>query len=207
MTELALSAITDSGAQQRVELSLDTVNDYAEDMLRGVKFPPVVVFFDGTTYHLGDGFHRVAAAKKAGLEVIDVDVRQGTARDALFYGIGANAAHGLRRSAADRRRAIESLLRDPEWGRLPDRRLAEIANVDHKTIGKYRKELTGGEIPQAKSKKAGCGTRIPHGEIPQTSGKGNTSDSTLDAVLKTLSDSALVAECNRRGFTVGRRDA
>ena len=39
----------------------------------------ITVFFDGKTYWLGDGFHRVAAAKKAGLDEVEFDVRRGGA--------------------------------------------------------------------------------------------------------------------------------
>jgi hypothetical protein len=37
----------------------------------GAKFPPVVVFFDGTNHWLGDGFHRTCAAEVAGLKIRD----------------------------------------------------------------------------------------------------------------------------------------
>jgi hypothetical protein len=33
----------------------------------------------------------------------------------VLYTVGANATHGLRRSNADKRRAVSMLLDDPEW--------------------------------------------------------------------------------------------
>ena len=57
--------------------------------------------------------------------------------------VGANDTHGLRRSQADRRNAVLTLLRDPEWTRLSDRKIAEAARVDHKTVARTRRELTG----------------------------------------------------------------
>jgi len=33
----------------------------------------------------------------------------------LLYAVGSNATHGLRRSNADKRRAAQMLLEDPEW--------------------------------------------------------------------------------------------
>ena len=43
-------------------------------------------------------------------------VKAGTRRDAVLAAAGANAAHGLRRSAADKARAVDALLTDDEWG-------------------------------------------------------------------------------------------
>jgi len=88
------------------------VAEYAEHI---ESLPPVVVFYDGTAYWLADGFHRVAAHVKAGRESVLADVRQGHRRDAILHSVGANAAHGLRRTNADKRRAVEILLRDEEW--------------------------------------------------------------------------------------------
>ena len=130
-------------------------------------FPPVVVYFDGTDYWLADGFHRVGAAQKIGLETIEAEIKDGSARDAILHGIGSNASHGLRRTQADKQRAVERLLKDPEWARWSDRKIAEVAKVDHKTVGKIRRDLSG-EIPTGKSLA---------GEIPRPIGKPNGSTS------------------------------
>src|SRR5262245_1269401 len=111
IAEVQLALIKDGGAQMRVEMRVETVNDYANDMLDGDKFPPVIVFYDGEVYWLADGFHRVGAARKIGRVAIAAEVRNGSARDAILYGIGSNAAHSLRRSQADKRRAVERLLK------------------------------------------------------------------------------------------------
>jgi hypothetical protein len=146
---IPLSRIKDGGAQMRAEMHDDTVDDYANDMLAGAVFLPVVVFQDGNDYWLADGFHRVAAARKIGRDMVVAEIRQGAMRDAVLHGIGSNAAHGLRRTQADKRRAVERLLKDPEWARWSDRKLAEVAKVDHKTVGTIRRELAG-EFPAAK---------------------------------------------------------
>lgn len=39
-----------------------------------------------------------------------------------------------------------TLLNDPEWKQWSDREIARLCKVDHKTVGKIRKSLTG-EIP------------------------------------------------------------
>lgn len=107
----------DGGTQPRSELNQDTVSDYAEAMKAKRAFPPVTVYHDGSAFWLADGFHRVAAAQRAGLAKLAADVREGSRRDAVLFSVGANAAHGLRRTNADKRRAVETLLRDAEWAR------------------------------------------------------------------------------------------
>jgi hypothetical protein len=196
-TPILVSSIQDGGAQMRVEsIRVETVNEYAEEMLEGTKFPPVIVFHDGADYWLADGFHRVAAATKINLESIDADVRNGTMRDAILYGAGANASHGLRRTHADKRRAVERLLSDPEWARWSDRKVAEAAKVDHKTVAKIRRELAG-EIPTAPTS----------GEIPRLNGKPNGAGSLLQDLLRSVGDDDLIAECRRRGLAVEAVDA
>src|SRR5437660_12039003 len=97
---------TDEAAQTRFHVRAATVRDYAAAMTAqlvdgGLCFPPVVLFGEGQDYWLGDGFHRILAARKAGLTEIAAEVRPGTQRDALLFGISANSAHGLPRTPAD----------------------------------------------------------------------------------------------------------
>ena len=53
---------TDGGTQPRAAIDCDTVCDYTDDMRDGVKFPPITVFYDGTTYWLAGGFHQIGRA-------------------------------------------------------------------------------------------------------------------------------------------------
>ena len=105
----------DGGTQSRVAINYSVVEEYAEVFREGVTFPPVTVYYDGESYWLADGFHRVQAAAVAGIESIAADIRRGTRRDAVLYSVGANACHGLRRTNADKYRSVELLLRDQEW--------------------------------------------------------------------------------------------
>lgn len=67
-SEVKLASIRlDGGTQPRAELREDVIEDYAEAMRAGAVFPPVVVYFDGEAYWLADGFHRVKAARGAGV--------------------------------------------------------------------------------------------------------------------------------------------
>ncbi len=194
-----LADIQDGGAQMRVEMKPDTVREYADDMAAGAVLPPVVVYHDGTNYWLGDGFHRVAAARKLDHETIDAEVRDGGERDAILCGVGSNASHGLRRTQADKRRAVERLLRDEEWGKWSNRKIAEAAKVDHKTVAAVRRDLLGGEFPTPAR---------PNGEIPRTNGKPNSATgSVLQDMLRTVSTEVLIEECRRRGLKVESTDA
>ena len=132
----------DGGTQSRAAINPAIVDAYAEDMAEGAQFPSVVVFHDGESYWLSDGFHRVAAAKQASVEYIAVDVRQGTRRDAVLHSVGANATHGLRRTNEDKRRAVTVLLSDEEWAKWSDREISRKCGVHHEMVGRLRKDLS-----------------------------------------------------------------
>jgi len=128
----------DGDTQTRDVLNPEVISDYADRMRAGDTFPPVVVFYDGADRWLSDGFHRVEAAKLAGLKTIAADVRQGGKREAILHGIGANAHHGLRRSNADKRRAALALLNDPEWSQWSDREIARQCGVSNTFVSSLR---------------------------------------------------------------------
>ncbi len=139
---LPLSSLTlDDRAQMRVALDSTRIREYADLYADGVVLEPVVVFFDGTTYWMADGFHRAHGAIKAKVESIAVDVRSGGLRDAEWFAIGANTKHGLARSNADKRKAVTVALKDEEWGKKSDRAIAAQAGVSQPFVGKLRSEL------------------------------------------------------------------
>lgn len=131
----------DGGTQPRAQLYDEVVAEYAEDMKQGAEFPPVTIFFDGEEYWLADGFHRVSAKEAIGKKEVISEVHSGTQRDAVLYAAGANATHGLRRTNADKRRAVERLLRDFEWRRWSDSAIAKQCGVSHTLAWKMRSEL------------------------------------------------------------------
>lgn len=136
---LALDVIQiDGGTQSRATLNQHVVDDYAEAIKAGATFPPIVVFYDGKKHWLADGFHRFHAYQKVGRSKVAADVRQGTRRDAILHSVGANEAHGLRRTNDDKRRAVMTLLGDAEWGAKPERWVATTANVSHTFVQKVR---------------------------------------------------------------------
>lgn len=132
---------TDGGTQARAALNDETVAEYAANIEANDAMPPVVVFYDGAAYWLADGFHRVAARAKVGRLTVKAEVRQGTRRDAVLYACGANATHGLRRTNADKRRAVETLLRDEEWSQWSDREIARRCGVGNALVSEARKSI------------------------------------------------------------------
>ncbi len=144
ITVLTLQQIRiDGGTQLRAKLSHKVIEEYAAAMKQGhaPEFPPVIVFYDGTDHWLTDGHHRYHAAEEAGLDTFQCEVRQGTRRDAVVYSVGANATHGLRRTNADKRKVVEMLLEDPEFGdqqHFSDRMLAHMAAVSQPFVSKLR---------------------------------------------------------------------
>ncbi len=150
LTQLSLGHVrTDGGTQPRVQLNESVVADYAEALTEGAKLPPVTVFFDGSEHWIADGFHRYHAHRKIDAVFIDAEVREGTRRDAVLYSVGANETHGLRRTNEDKRRAVETLLKDAEWTTWSDHQIAKACGVSHPFVGKLRADLSsnGYKIP------------------------------------------------------------
>jgi hypothetical protein len=178
-----------------------TVSEYADCMRAGVTLPPIITYFDGVAYWPGDGFHRIEAAIAIGSDSILAEVRQGTSRDAVLHAAGANASHGLRRTAADKRRAIESLLRDPEWGKWSDREIGKACGADGKTVAKVRRELTA-EIRTERT------YRDRHGNVSEMKIAPREVTAEIRTVtikekfITSLSNTELLEECERRGLKV-----
>lgn len=134
----------DGGTQAREEIDNDAVKDYRDILTEtnGDGLPPIEVYFDGSQYWLSDGFHRWHAHKAAGFGTIQANVIQGTQRDAILAAVGANAAHGLKRSNADKRKAVRMLLEDGEWQQKSDRWIADKAKVSAPLVASVREAST-----------------------------------------------------------------
>jgi len=131
----------DGGTQPRCQIDEALVAEYAEAYADGAEFPPVVVFLDGVDHWLADGFHRVHGAHRAGLDQVRVDLRAGTLRDAVLYSVGANAAHGQRRTNPDKRKAVLTLLEDEEWSGWSNVEIANRCGVGHTLVNTIRGSL------------------------------------------------------------------
>lgn len=175
----------DGGTQPRAALDEATIAEYAEAIQAGAEFPAVDVFFDGERYWLADGFHRVAAHERAGKHFVLATLRQGDRRAAVLFSTGVNAEHGLRRNNADKRRAVDVLLRDPEWGKWANREIARQCKVGEALVRTMRDEL-----PSAFKTQIDTGRTVQRAGTTYTmnTGKIGTSDPNAFATPAQLQD-------------------
>ncbi|MGE5510421.1 MAG: ParB N-terminal domain-containing protein [Bacteroidota bacterium] len=170
---------TGGGTQPRAAIDSEAVDDYADAMREGTKFPPLVVFYDGKNYWLADGFHRRDAAYAAELNEVECDVRQGTLEDAQWYSFSANKTNGLRRTNEDKQRAVKAALAHPKAAGLSDRQIAEHVGVSDFMVREYRKQLEStARISQSPTRTGRDGRTINVGNI----GKRNPEPAPADLV-------------------------
>jgi hypothetical protein len=117
------------------------LEEYTEAYKNGEDLPAIILFADDATDTLwcADGFTRSEAAQDAGLEEILAEVRVGSRRDALLYAAGANHGHGKGRTKEDKRKAVLSLLNDPEWSAWSAYKIANVCNVSHTFVDNLKK--------------------------------------------------------------------
>jgi len=160
--------IADPALQPRERMDPATVLEYQAEMEAGAQFPPVIAFSDDAgKFWLADGFHRVQAGKQAGHSVINADVRPGGRREALLYSVSANATHGLRRSNADKRRAVLTLLRDTEWQGWSDHEIGRQCAVSAMFVGNLRRELAAEIGPRPEAVTARRGETVYSVKLPE----------------------------------------
>jgi uncharacterized ParB-like nuclease family protein len=152
-----VAKVQTEGLQARAGVNEETVREYAEAATTGgVTLPPILVYRDERKcLWVGDGIHRLAAAKRIGQRTIAADVRDGTRTDALRYALGANGTHGLRRTSADKAHAVKMAYeRRTELG-LPDvpsaRAIAEIVGVSPTFAGDQLSTVDSWKVATART--------------------------------------------------------
>lgn len=156
--------------QMRAAMTPAKIQEYAELMAEQGgpdTFPAIVVYqIRRDVYVLADGFHRCEAAVMAGFTTIPAEIRQGTIDDAVLWAIQANARHGLPRTNADKRRAVETLFNHPVWGEKSDNQIAKMAAVTQPFVSKMRKERR--EHEEGKANQGNNGYTPEQPETPET---------------------------------------
>jgi hypothetical protein len=91
------------------------------------------------TFFVTDGFHTVRAHQKAGRKFVRAIVQSGNWQDAVLDAAGANKEHlGLRRTNADKRRAVEMMMEAfPTWS---NSRIATHVGVSSSLADDVRKQ-------------------------------------------------------------------
>jgi len=138
--------IEDPRLQPRAEFSQQTINDYAIAMQSGDNFPEIDVFEDGKgRYLLVHGFHRFRATHKADLTEINAEIHTGDIHDAILFAAKSNCGQdkvGMRRTNADKIRAVEMVLADEKWAQeMSNAAIAEVVGVCINSVLRRRKEL------------------------------------------------------------------
>lgn len=192
---------------------------------------PAVAVFRSPTGRciLADGFHRDAAHGEAKEKDILADIYEPAipentedpdayvTRIAVLFSCGVNEAHGVRRTQKDKRRAVQTLVNDPEWAQWSNVQIARLARVSEfmvrdmrpanapttrKTVSKSGKVTTvstgrigkkGGAAP--KKSKAAAGKKGKGGKttvVDTTPKRDEETDKAINkivsAVTKTIGD-------------------
>ena len=160
----------DGGTQTRAALNDDAVADYSEAMTNGAKFPPVILFYDGSVYWLADGFHRCHACRASGFLDVLAEVHFGTRREAIKHAIQANQTGSVRRTNADKRKCVEIALAN--FADLSDRAIADLCGVHHAFVAKNRPQVdtvstSETQEPQTRTGKDGKEYPAPKQEEPE----------------------------------------
>lgn len=167
-----LDKIRIDGKTQQRSIDDATVDRYAILMEDGAEFPAIEAVYDGKDHWLWDGFQRYHAARKNKKKAVDVNVRKGTQRTAIWLSFSANACHGKPRTSAEGRMVVSKILDDPEWAKKSLRIIATHTGLSHETIRiakKSRKQGTS-DIPHPK---ASCQNLTPDSKDTEPTGSGN----------------------------------
>ena len=139
---------TYSYIQSRAEMNYELIDEYASEMKAGSVFEAAEAINDNGHKFIYDGAHRFEGAKAAGVALL-VHWKTGTRAEAEWLSLSANQRHGLRRSKADKQRVVKNALLHAKAANLSNREIGRHTGIDHKTVGKLRKELElSGDIPQ-----------------------------------------------------------
>lgn len=186
--------VLDPELQIRAEMNDAAILDYVAAYESGAAaMPPLVAFDLGGRLHVVDGWHRYHAAQRAGLETVPVEVRAGTRRDALLAALAANTAHGVRRSNADKRRAVTvalDLLAADGEAEPSNYRVAEVAAVSEFLVRKLRESTPRATAIESQSARAGRDGKVRR--IPKRPEPASTSEGADDPAAARLADLALL---------------
>jgi uncharacterized ParB-like nuclease family protein len=166
--------VLDQKLQSRTEINEQTIEEYADAIKLGDEFPSVLAYFDGVHYYLTDGYHRYHAHKRAEKVSILCTVVNGTFRDAVLHATGVNSKHGMRRTHADKRKAVMTLLDDFEWSDWSNAEIARQCGVSPTFVANLRdsggpaevKYKTAGGNVATKAKAPGRAAKEPELKEP-----------------------------------------
>lgn len=131
----------DGGTQPRAELDENHIEDLVFALSQGAVFDAILLYFDGVNYWLTDGFHRLAATIRRSIDKIKAEVRQGTQQDAQWHSFTVNQHQSLKRSNADKQRAIIGALKHAYGHLKSNKEIARHCGVSEISIKNWRQKL------------------------------------------------------------------
>lgn len=143
---LIASIELDTSIQCRAAIDTGIVNEYAERMQAGDVFPPIDLYGTAAQNWIGDGWHRVLAARQVGAQTISAVLHPGGRAEALRHALHANADHGHRRTKADKRRAVEIALR--EFPTVTQGEIAEMCECSRQWVNTVAGQVVNSLQPE-----------------------------------------------------------
>lgn len=156
VTRIETSSVEDDWSLQvRVEIDEELVDSYAQKMGAGESFPPLDLFSNesGDRFWVGDGWHRLLAARKNNYKRFPATIHTGGKVAALRWALGANVYHGKERTHEDRLHALTLALH--HFPDLSKKELASLCGLEKKFVLRHKKacELAASELIQGKNGK------------------------------------------------------
>ena len=132
--------------QPRVQMNEALVEEYREAMIEGAEFPSIdaIELPDGERI-LGDGWHRCAAAERAGHTDILTKVWRGSYEEAVEFISKRNARHGERRTMADLGKSIKMLRSLAKWQNASNVEIAKHFGLSESTIRRAQSQTAANQ--------------------------------------------------------------
>lgn len=147
------------------------IEDLALSLDAGESLPvPRVWVIPGRTgFHLSTGWHTEAAARKNGLKRLECEIRHGTLDEAKMDSAVGDLAHGLKRSADDKKKCVKMVLDvHPDWA---DRTVAKLVAVSASFVGEVRSQLSTVDSSNAKNTGKRVGRDGKKRALPKSKGE------------------------------------
>ncbi|MBW8040545.1 MAG: hypothetical protein FVQ85_11145 [Planctomycetes bacterium] len=139
--QLPLKDIRTDGKTQQRPVDDTVVARYAAMMKDGCVFPPVEIITDGKSNFLWDGAHRYFAHLKRDKKYIEVNIKEGTQRDAIYLSFSANKTNAFPRQPGTAKEIIKKILKDSEWSKMSQHDIARHVGCTQQYVHKIVKEI------------------------------------------------------------------
>ena len=177
----------DHSPMVRADLRPEVIEEYSAIYKKDKKKMPVIDLFmeaGNKKLLIGDGMHRLQAMRSLNFKACQANVHAGVYEDALKYALLANERHGIRRSQADKRRAVEEAIK--QWPKVSNVQIATLASVDDHTVKAVRDWLEQqGKVAPEPIRTSKDGAERPASISKTSESRGSDTPRKLEAKCKT----------------------